>query len=291
MGKQKGKNKIDKNSDTSDDESEEFVDAKSEMENSDAATPPQNNENHPSSFIISGFKKGYKFVTEGLNFFTPKSKISEDVSYTKIIFHAHFPKVHVGIPVIVGNIEELGKWIKPKIFLKQYKKNRSYWYSDPIQIPNVRFQDSVRYKYAVCKVNNQNYLNLEYEGSGPDDDRELEIQRQQFDIWKNNSAYRINQITDYMFLNVIYKSENIKEMVIDYDNILKQHHDLTLSVTNLEFISKHVSDKSIDRRLFLCFLLEQTKIFELPREFKTAHLLQAFFTVDQYTFPSDSMHV
>ncbi|CAG8684031.1 13298_t:CDS:2, partial [Funneliformis mosseae] len=318
MDKRKGKNRIDINSNmnsnqSDDDNSDVFYEAVTDVEVStpqnnnvfyEAVTDvevskPQNNRYSiftslsllSNSFSISGVTKKCKIIIGNKisNFIAP-----EDDSYTKIIFHVHFPKVHVGDPVIVGNIEELGNWNEPKVILKQHnKKHTSYWYSDPIQIPNVRFQVTVRYKYAVYSYNN---LHLEYEGSGPDDDRELDIQRQQFDIWKNNSAYRINKINDYMFLNVIYGSENIKGMILDYDRILKQHQDLTLSVTNLQFINKRVSDKSIGKRLFLCFLLghiaaNNSERFELPREFQFFPLLQAFFTVDQYTFPSDSMHV
>jgi len=286
---EKGKNKIDIYSDTINEDSGDVENTSNQV-----ASTPHNNENHSSSFYslstiksitVFPYKIGYTFVATGWNYFVS--------SYAKIIFRVHLPKVNSGDPVIVGNIEELGNWKEPKVKLKQYNKDvrnhTSYWYSDPLYIPNVRFQNTVKYKYAVCSYNN---LSLEYEGSGPNDNRVLDMKRQQFDIWKNNSAYCINVINDYMFLNVIYESKNIKGMILDYESILKQHHGYTLSVTDLQFISDRVSNKSTGRLHFLCFLLghiaNNSERFELPREFQTVPLLRAFFKVRQYTFPSDS---
>ncbi|CAG8516315.1 4944_t:CDS:2 [Funneliformis mosseae] len=224
-----------------------------------------------------------KFLLSGLKFMESESEPEGSI---EIIFHVHLPKIRYGEPVIAGSIEELGNWREPKVKLKQYNnrvwKHTSYWYSEPIRIP------INRYKYAV-------YLyNFKFEGFGQEDDRVLDIRSNNtFDIWKRNSTYNINQITDYMFLDVIYESvtlENIKDITLDYSSILEQHHELTLSVTNIQFISNRVSDASIGKLLFLCFLLGHCPntygSFELPREFQSIPLLQAFFTVHSDTFPT-----
>ncbi|CAI2180959.1 12955_t:CDS:2 [Funneliformis geosporum] len=220
----------------------------------------------------------------------------KDMETIDIIFRAHLPKIRYGEPVIVGSIKELGNWTEPKIKLKQYNtriwKYTSYWYSEPIRIPIERFKEDIKYKYAI-------YLyNLNYEGYGAKDNRLLGIHYNTFDIWKSHLAYSINQVTDYMFLDVIYESvtsENIKGIILEYDRILKQHHDLTLSVTNIQFIINRVSDTSIGKRLFLCFLLGHCPNtygrIELPRDFQSVPLLQAFFTVHSNTLPTNSWQV
>ncbi|CAG8444292.1 396_t:CDS:2, partial [Funneliformis mosseae] len=227
-------------------------------------------------------------------------EVPDDGETVEIIFRVHLPKVRSGEPVVVGSIEELGNWKKPKVKLKQYKKgwnyssDSSYWYSEPIRIPIKRFKETVEYKYAVYFSNGD----LQFEGHGKHDNRGLEIQCQIFDIWNNNYFHRIDRITDYMFLDIIYESatlENIKDDILDYDNILKQHRELTLSVTNIPFISKRLSDTSIGKRLFLCFLLghcpNKYGKYELPRDFQSNTLLQALFTIDSEKFPKDNWHV
>ncbi|CAG8741158.1 6840_t:CDS:2, partial [Funneliformis mosseae] len=78
-------------------------------------------------------------------------------------------------PLFLRNIEELGNWRKPKVKLRKYNNDTTYWYSEPIR-------------------------------SGSDDNRVLEIQRQKFDIWISNSTYSFNHVADYIFLDVIYES-------------------------------------------------------------------------------------
>ncbi|CAI2175317.1 7490_t:CDS:2, partial [Funneliformis geosporum] len=264
--------------------------------NQDGSTSQNNedvhNEKRNSSYIYSLVKSIAK------NIIKPKENSDDDGETMEIIFRVHLPKFRHGEPVVVGSIEELGNWEKPKVKLKQYKKNvwnytssYSYWYSEPIRVPIKRFKEIVEYKYAVSTNN------LQFEGIGPRDNRVLEIQRQNFDIWKSNSHHFISKF-DYMFLDVIYESatlENIKNAIWDYEFILKRHRELTLSVTNIQFISKHVSDTSIDRNHFLCFLLGHCPNnygrIELPRDFKSDILLKALFTVDSDTFPKDSWHI
>ena len=88
----------------------------------------------------------------------------------KVTFHVYLPSFahsHYidGYPIIVGNIEELGSWENPIVKLKQKKIEpedlmyAGYWYSDPISIPNVRFNDEVNYSYAffIPEQKNEKY--------------------------------------------------------------------------------------------------------------------------------------
>ncbi|CAI2173905.1 15093_t:CDS:2, partial [Funneliformis geosporum] len=255
----------------------------------------QNNENekrNPS--YISSFTNSLKTVAKNL---MGTKEVPDDGEAVEITFRVHLPKFRYGEPIVVGSIEELGNWKQPKVKLKQYKKfvweyTSSYWYSEPIRIPIKRFKETVKYKYAVSSYH------LQFEGHGPYDDRVLEFQRQKFDIWNSNYVHSIYKISDYMFLDVIYESatlESIKDVIWDYDSILKQHRELTLSVTNVQFIIKRLSDKSIGKQLFLCFLLGHCPNnygrYELPSDFQSGTLLQSFFTIDTNTFPKDSWHI
>ncbi|CAG8612880.1 13056_t:CDS:2, partial [Funneliformis mosseae] len=255
--------------------------------------------NESSIFSVS-FKniKSMKYLAKDFNRMESEEITVDNGNTVKIIFHVHLPNVHVGVPVIVGNIEELGNWREPKVKLEQYKKgwnyssDSSYWYSEPIVIPIKRFHKTVKYNYAVFSSH------LQFEGYDPLDVRVLEIQRQKFDIWNNNYFHRIDRITDYMFLDIIYESatlESIKHDILYYDSILRQHREFTLSVTNIQFISKRISVDSIGKQLFLCFLLGHCPNIngrnELPNDFQSVTLLQAFFTIDSDTFPKDSLYI
>jgi len=104
-----------------------------------------------------------------------------------------------------------------------------------------------------------------------------------------------------MFLEIIYESvtlKNIKEKILEYDNILKQHHRLTLSVTTVQFIGKYISESSIGKRLFLCFLLGHCnnapnayRRLELPRDFQSDLLFQAFIEAQPDMFLSGSLSI
>ncbi|CAI2170802.1 7188_t:CDS:10 [Funneliformis geosporum] len=241
-----------------------------------------------SSFIGSSINT-IKIIIE------PKGFPDDNGETVEIIFHVHLPKFSFGgEPAILGSIEELGNWQKSNVKLKPYNKGRSsYWYSEPINIPIKRFENVIKYKYAI----NTLLKSFQYEGTSSNDNRELKIKNQNFDIWRNNSTHGINKITDYMFLDIIFESvtlENIKEMIIEYNGILNKYSELTFSITNIQFISKQLLDNSIGigKRLFLCFLLGHCDYrLELQRDFQTVPLLQAFFTVHSDTFPFDSWKI
>ncbi|RIA83302.1 hypothetical protein C1645_834051 [Glomus cerebriforme] len=247
------------------------------------------------------------------NFILPEEKPEEypDRECVRITFHVHLP-IDVskqGDPVIMGSIKELGDWNEPKVKLHQFKRGyggfraTSYWYSDPIVIPIEKFENTrVNYKYAVFtgkRRKNKNGPPFLYEGNDQSDDRVLELQcKNQFDIWMKNKNAPTERINDYMFLEVIYESinqNNFKDAILEYNYILKRNRELTISVTNFDFIGRRVSEKSIHKRLFLCFLLGHYRPnfisvpLELPPNFPTSPLLEIIDKIQSNTFPSESL--
>ncbi|GES78826.1 hypothetical protein GLOIN_2v1764819 [Rhizophagus clarus] len=232
-----------------------------------------------------------------------------DDEHIKIQFHVHIPPSISGMgePFVTGSIPELGGWNEPKVKLRQFKRNfqsYTYWYSEPIRIPIERFQNAVvKYKYAInIKKGNKKNKNMhpfQYEGHDQRDDRVLDVCKNQFDIWMKTNKNNHERINDYMFLEVIYHSvnqNNFKEVILEYDNILKSNRELTRSVTNLEFINRRKQEKPVHKRLFLCFLLGHCSFnsnfigkYELPSNFHPGSLLEVISEIKPDTFPSENL--
>ncbi|CAG8773669.1 1410_t:CDS:2, partial [Gigaspora rosea] len=114
-----------------------------------------------------------------------------DVDMIEVTFHVHMPQNFDESmqPLVIGNVDELGNWKKPKTKLHQIDINSTYWVSDPIKIYQ-RDYDDVEYKYALYRPQ-QKYDN-------------------QYDIWKTNHSanlYSPSLNNDYRFINTIHAIE------------------------------------------------------------------------------------
>lgn len=221
----------------------------------------------------------------------------------KVIFHVHMPNgvEHIGSPVVLGDREELGSWQNPIVKLhRPFPHCPTYWQSDPVTLS---LSNLNQYKYAIHIFDG----NFKFEGSGAQDNRTLDIWRNdQFDIWNNNhDAYALGifyyykrdtlYVHDFAFVDYIYntiEANNIKDKVISYQHLLSHHYDLTISVSNLKFIFDRVNDKFKEKRIFLCLLLgyhipRQESFYELPNQFPSGLLLDALDEYKQEALPSD----
>ncbi|CAB4416538.1 unnamed protein product [Rhizophagus irregularis] len=275
-------------------------------QNNEESPPITQNQSQDQQSSSSTFSS---FINTAKNLIRTDEEEPDD-THIKIKFHVHLPSniSGMGEPIIMGNIPELGEWKEFKVKLRQFKRSfqsyTTYWYSEPIKIPIERFQRAVKYKYAIYKKGgkkNKNTSSFHYEGISDKDDRVLEMYKNQFDIWMKNNRDQQQGISDYMFLETIYNSvnqNNFKEAILEYDKILKNNRELTKSVTNLEFINRRKQEKSVHKRLFLCFLLGQCSFnsnfigkFELPRNFHPGSLLEVISKIQHDTFPSENLRV
>ncbi|PKK68874.1 hypothetical protein RhiirC2_867041 [Rhizophagus irregularis] len=296
------------------------------MENSTGqrASTSQNNEESASTtqdqsqrgLFTGGFSSFYNTAKNIKNIAKNLRRTEEeepDDKHIKMHFHVHLPHQISGMgePILIGSIPEFGEWTEPKVKLRQLKRNfqsYTYWYSDPIKIPIERFHNAViQYKYAIKKGNrkNKDISPFIYEGSDEKDNRVLEMYKNQFDIWMMSNKYqRISNeriYNDYMFLEIIYNSvnsNNFKDAILEYDNILKKNRELTRSVTRFEFIERHKQEESVHKRLFLCFLLGHCSYnynfigrFELPRNFHPGFLFEVIGEIRSDTFPSEDLRI
>ncbi|CAG8458228.1 27153_t:CDS:2 [Dentiscutata erythropus] len=195
----------------------------------------------------------------------------------KVVFHVHLPSAieNKGDPVVVGNIKELGKWKEPIVQLQQpYRHhNSTYWISEPVSIPISAFDEGIRYRYAVYVPRKTDKKNKElgdlYQESGIKNDfRFLEKIKggNQFDIVDeividgSRSYIRdFRDIRDFEFIDYIYQSltsENIKEKILEFQDILNKFSMLTMAATSLSFIEDNLLEtKSKEKRIFLCVIL------------------------------------
>ncbi|GBC45554.2 hypothetical protein GLOIN_2v1778786 [Rhizophagus irregularis DAOM 181602=DAOM 197198] len=120
------------------------------------------------------------------------------MSNRTIKFHIHLPGgiENIGQPIVLGDGKELGFWQKPIVKLRQpFPENLTYWQSEliTISLPNFSKTNNIKYKFAIhipTSINEEEGENV-FEGNSPEDDRMLDIEREnQFAIWKNNSDLR-----------------------------------------------------------------------------------------------------
>ncbi|PKC70591.1 hypothetical protein RhiirA1_439366 [Rhizophagus irregularis] len=210
-------------------------------------------------------------------------------------FHIHLPEgiEKVGQPIVLGNRKELGYWENPIVKLRQpFLESPTYWQSEPITISlsNLLEKDDIMYRFAIhVPKKSEKFI---FEGNDDKDNRILDIERNnQFAIWKNNVIY-LNDIQDYAFVDYIFNSigsYNLKDKVTEYQYLLFLHNELTVNVSNIEFINNHIDDKLREKRLFLCLLLgyhisRQDSNYELPKFFLSELLLDALDNYNQEKF-------
>jgi hypothetical protein len=274
-----------------------------------ASTTQDQSQNQQSSSITGGISSIINTAKNTAKSFMRTEEEPDDDKHIKIQFHVHLPASMSGNgePIVIGSIPELGGWNEPKVKLRQFKRNfqsTTYWCSEPIRIPIERFQNAVKYKYAIFikkgNKKNKNPQPFQYEGNDEKDDRVLEMCKNQFDIWmKNNKNNQYDRINDYMFLEIIYNSvnqNNFKDAILEYDKVLKNNRELMRSVTNFEFVNRRKQEKSIHKRLFLCFLLGHCSSnsnfvgkSELPSHFLPGSLLEVIKEIRPDTFPSNCL--
>jgi hypothetical protein len=276
----------------------------------EASSSTTQNQSQRSSLITGGLTSIFNTAKNIKNIAKNLRRTEEeepDDEHIKIQFHVHLTSniSGMGEPIVIGSIPELGDWKEPKVKLrKQYIRAYStYWCSEPVKIPIKSFQDTViKYKYAIKRGNkkNKNLSPFFYEGYNENDNRVLEMCKNQFDIWMNDQASN-ERINDYIFLEVIYNSvnqDNFKDAILEYDNILKKNPGLTRSVTNFDFIDRRKYEKSIHKRLFLIFLLGHCNSnsnlvgkFRLPSYFHPGSLLEVIKDIRSDTFPSKNLRI
>ncbi|RIA97746.1 hypothetical protein C1645_871114 [Glomus cerebriforme] len=223
----------------------------------------------------------------------------KDEDVMKFTFHIHLPKgvlEKFGQPMVLGSSKELGFWRNPIVKLRQPSpQNPTYWQSESVIISLSNFNEinDIQYKYAFHGKDG----NIMWEGYSSEDNRMLDIEKNdQFDIWKNNSYLSEKFDYNFAFVDYIYstiKENNLKDKVMEYQHLLTKHKELTIRVSNLDFIFHHVKDKLKEKRLFLClflgyFITRQGAVYKLPNQFPSGLLLKALDGYKQETLPSNT---
>ncbi|CAG8648823.1 4659_t:CDS:2, partial [Paraglomus occultum] len=197
----------------------------------------------------------------------PRYQNSDEVVTT---FHVHMPKLKDIEVYVFGSIDELGSWGEAKVCLRRYKES-NYWYSDPVRIPTHRFAfaQKISYKYVIISKGGgflrqlwNNSAFMTFEGYDGRDNRELDPEENQYDIWKRNYKYSLHErdiYKSFCFPTQIFETiteANFKAKLMDYLRVFKKYRDLCQKTVDVEFISNHAYDTSQDaQRVFLCILL------------------------------------
>ncbi|RIA89917.1 hypothetical protein C1645_805996 [Glomus cerebriforme] len=247
----------------------------------------------------------YKWMPNMINKWIPSSNKDEDIIKATVLFHVHLPEKieDVGKPVVLGNVNELGKWVDPIVKLHQpYPQNSTYWQSDPVIISISSIKGEIHYKYAVQTTKytmfGKKEENILFEGNGDRDNRTLNIERNdQFDIWKSNHTLRLYRIYDFAFVDYIYnsvKANNLKDKVMEFQHLLALH-EITINASNLNFIASRIDNRlKREKRLFLCLLLGYYtarwpgSFYELQNNFPSGLLLKSFEGYKQEILPSNT---
>ncbi|CAI2163352.1 4918_t:CDS:2 [Funneliformis geosporum] len=206
----------------------------------------------------------------------------EDKLYT---FHVHLPIEieKLGQPVVIGDGKELGNWKYPIVKLfRPSIKYPTYWKSQPLSLSNAK----IRYNYAIHLP--ASFFQLEDEKVSFESIEKRSLSgKNQFDIWINHPKYTIDQnIVDYAFVDHLYDNvtiHNLGECASEFIKILSLHHDLTVSFSNYEYITKKMDENpQTGQRLFLCILLGHyipsisgERIYKLPTKFQSEVLIEA----------------
>ncbi|CAG8444408.1 26262_t:CDS:10 [Dentiscutata erythropus] len=221
-------------------------------------------------------------------------------------------------PLVVGNVEELGYWKRPKTKLHQIDINSTYWASDPIKIYK-RDYSTVKYKYAFYRPKEPQQREIissftdfifgdktiVMEGDSEMDDRVLSSIDNQYDIWKTNHSanlYSPSLNNDFRFFNVIYESvtlENFKNKVMEFQSILK--YQQTIRAIEMDSIYAHLSNSPNEcQKILICVMLachidsaqqkaKNHNYMNLPKNFHSADLLRALHKVQfEDLLPSDA---
>ncbi|CAG8527784.1 28589_t:CDS:2, partial [Racocetra persica] len=236
-------------------------------------------------------------------------------------FHVMMPKMPSGLikkhrVYVIGNIKELGMSTKGIIQLKQHKKNSMYWYSDPVSIPLSAFQEGpIQYSYFIYKgkkrltwISRPSRLKSQDEEDDPDItvgdwisekvDHELISKENQYDLWKQNNSSSMNLKDlkeNYSFHFMIYNSitpGSLKDKIIEYQDINKRHSVVLDNDMTLDFVFTCLSYYStVEQQIFLFVLLgyiiNEKMEFNLPRNFPSVKLLEAFNGVNENHLPHD----
>ncbi|CAG8829033.1 17521_t:CDS:2, partial [Gigaspora margarita] len=217
------------------------------------------------------------------------------------IFLVHLPQIDSSAqPAVVGSCPTLGKWKETKVLLKQVPKT-TLWKSDPIDIP---ISEDVTYKYVLI-VKGFFGQSMEYEGHNQSSNRRMTFRKFQFDVWQNNNKYKIDKEhlkANFKFVDHIYLTidgiESLRDKIMDYQYIMKNHPEFTICATNFKFINQNLINSSKkEQRFFLCILLGHLQthhymaIYSLPESFQSANLLEDLASVDPDLILSDIRHL
>ncbi|CAG8831077.1 16566_t:CDS:2, partial [Gigaspora margarita] len=205
-------------------------------------------------------------------------------------------------PLVLGNVEELGFWKKPKVKLNQIDINSTYWVSNPIKIYQSDY-DIIKYKYAFYRPKEpqqQEIFSSIYdaifgdqkiimEGNSGMDDRELLSMDNQYDIWNTNhlaNLYSPSLNNDFRFVSVIYESvtlQNFKNKILEFQSILK--YQQTIHAIEMDSIYAHLSNSPNEcQKILICIMLayhldstqQKTRNhIKLPENFPSTDLLKA----------------
>ncbi|RIA80402.1 hypothetical protein C1645_882190 [Glomus cerebriforme] len=221
----------------------------------------------------------------------------------KVTFHVHLPTniEKLGNPIVIGDKEKFGEWKKPVVKLHRpyIIDHPTYWKSDTIIIP----KGPIRYAYAIHVPSSLLFLEdirILYEGDVKS--RTLGHQNNIYDIWINGNNSELkkyyidkNNILDYVFVDYIYKYitiNNLKEKILEYQNLLIIHKDLTIKFSNYDFILKEsLNDESTkEQQIFLCVLLgyhilRESNSFKLSSNFHSSILIKSFINYQKNFLP------
>ncbi|CAG8448567.1 1498_t:CDS:10 [Acaulospora colombiana] len=265
--------------------------------------------------------KGF-FAKNMIKTILPSSWREKDGSseFVKVIFHAHLPRSieNVGEPVVVGNIKELGKWTDPIIQLQQiYNRSNSYfyptagihWSSEPISIPIASFEQGVKYRYGIYRSSDRR---TSKDGDFYFEDgelRNLDIRGgNQFDIVHEirveRNVYILKEIEsrDHTFLDFLVHSltsDNVKEVILEFQNLAEKFPNYTKFGMNCRFIiDNSLEIKSKEKRIFMCFLLGYYvttrprisfgNIYVLPTDFPSSHFIESLEKYNPDRVPVES---
>ncbi|CAG8523764.1 13380_t:CDS:10, partial [Gigaspora rosea] len=247
------------------------------------------NETRGSSFTAAASQKGGAYAGD------------INVSNTTM-FLVHLPQIDSSIqPAVVGSCASLGKWKETKVLLKQVPKT-TLWKSDTIQIP---ISEEAVYKYVLITKGFLDSQSIEYEGYNQTNNRRMTFRKQQFDIWQNNHKYKIDKEhlkANFKFVDYIYVTidgiESLRDNIMDYQYIMKNHSEFTICATNFKFINQNlINSTKKEQRFFLCILLgylqahHYVPVYSFPESFQSAKLLEDLASVDPDLILSDIRHL
>ncbi|KAF0525877.1 e3 ubiquitin-protein ligase [Gigaspora margarita] len=227
------------------------------------------------------------------------------------IFHVYLPaNVDTLQPAVVGNCRTLGNWNEPKVLLKKIP-NSTLWVSDPVPIPT-NFE--IEYKYCLFRAQKKYIVagDLVYdldcfEGDGKSN-RKMIFRKNHYDIWQYTSEYKISYANlrhDYLFVEYIYHDieslDCLKDRIMEYQQIYKEHRDQTVRATNIGFIAEKLRNSiSKEQRIFLCILLgyyllqgdkKMINGIYLPENFPSNIILEKLEEIEPDLILSDTRHL